>query len=186
MRWHVESGLAYPAGDGSAWCRIPPTLLCPTSPQAAPLPPQLTDLRQRLAIPARWLLETGTFTPPAPEQPQNAQKSACRPARPVVQILYGRYLAAHPVDAIQCVAQTRRRHRCTSPVLDPDTPAGTWTLMPATAQRGQLALPAAVMAVYDLTHLPYAQQVRWRTQRCVVHAAGPTAAGPGPDQLGNL
>jgi hypothetical protein len=93
-----------------------------------------------------------------------------------VQILYGRYLAAHPVDAIQCVAQTRRRHRCTSPILTPDAPTGIWKLMPATAEHGQLALPAAVMAVYDLTHLPYDQQVRWRTQRCTIHAATPTAA----------
>ena len=48
--------------------------------------------------------------------------------------------------------------------------------MPATAARGQLALPAADMAVYDLTHLPYAEQLRWRTQRCPAHADAPAAA----------
>ena len=48
--------------------------------------------------------------------------------------------------------------------------------MPATAARGQLALPAADMAVYDLTHVPCAEQLRWRTQRCSAHAAAPAAA----------
>ncbi|MFE9806744.1 hypothetical protein [Streptomyces sp. NPDC005548] len=32
------------------------------------------------------------------------------------------------------------------------------------------------MAVYALTHLPYAEQLRWRAQRCPEHAAIPTAA----------
>ena len=32
------------------------------------------------------------------------------------------------------------------------------------------------MAVYDLSHLPYAEQLRWRTQRCPAHAATPGAA----------
>ncbi|MGI5453576.1 hypothetical protein ACQEWB_10460 [Streptomyces sp. CA-249302] len=31
------------------------------------------------------------------------------------------------------------------------------------------------MAVYTLTHLPYADQLRWRAQRCPEHAAIPTA-----------
>ncbi|MER6617489.1 hypothetical protein [Streptomyces xantholiticus] len=93
-----------------------------------------------------------------------------------MQILYGRYLAACPVNAIQCVAQTRRRQRCTSAVLDPAVPGGIWTLMPATARHGQLALPTGDMAVYDLTHLPYDTQIRWRTQRCTTHAAAPAAA----------
>ena len=46
----------------------------------------------------------------------------------------------------------------------------------ATATQGQLALPAEVMAVYDLSSLPYGEQLRWRTQRCPPHAATPTAA----------
>jgi hypothetical protein len=32
------------------------------------------------------------------------------------------------------------------------------------------------MALYDLSHLPYAQQLRWRTQRCPHHAAARGAA----------
>ncbi|MGY4742327.1 DUF6083 domain-containing protein [Streptomyces sp. ATMOS53] len=27
--WHVSSGLAHPAGDGSAWCRLAHAVLCP-------------------------------------------------------------------------------------------------------------------------------------------------------------
>ncbi|MGW4043149.1 hypothetical protein [Streptomyces sp. NPDC004721] len=93
-----------------------------------------------------------------------------------MQILYVRYLAACPVDAIQCIAQTRRRHRCTSPVLSPEARGGQWTLMPVAAEVGQLARPAETMAVYSLAALPYEEQLRWRFQRCPQHAAIPTAA----------
>ncbi|WP_327321144.1 DUF6083 domain-containing protein [Streptomyces sp. NBC_01210] len=175
-RWHVDSGIAHPAGDGTLWCRIPHPVLCPAHQPPEPLTPQLAELRRRLALLTRRLLDTGAFTSPSPSDPPAAEPSMCRPARPVVQILYGRYLAARPVDDIQCVAQTRRRHRCPHPVLAAEGPAGVWRLMPATASRGQLALPAADMAVYDLTPLRYAEQLRWRTQRCPAHAAAPAAA----------
>ncbi|MEU4494201.1 DUF6083 domain-containing protein [Streptomyces sp. NPDC023998] len=175
-RWHVDSGIAHPAGDGSRWCRIPHPVLCPAREPAEPLTPQLAELRRRLALRTRRLLDTGAFTPPPPGEPTPASGPVCRPSRPVVQILYGRYLAARPVDDIQCVAQTRRRHRCPHRVLAAEGPAGVWVLMPATAARGQLALPAVGMAVYDLTHLPYAEQLRWRTQRCPAHGSAPAAA----------
>lgn len=48
--------------------------------------------------------------------------------------------------------------------------------MPVTAHFGQLALPAETMAVYSLVALSYAEQLRWRSQRCPQHAATPTAA----------
>ncbi|MFD8001650.1 hypothetical protein [Streptomyces mirabilis] len=102
--------------------------------------------------------------------------TTCRPVRPVVQLLYIRYLANRPVNEIQCIAQTRRRHRCTSPLLTPETQAGVWTLVPIATRHGQLPLPGAVMAVYALTGLPYAEQLRWRAQRCPEHAAIPMAA----------
>ncbi|MGI5401477.1 DUF6083 domain-containing protein [Streptomyces sp. CA-135486] len=175
-RWHVDSGIAHAAGDGSRWCRIPHPVLCPARQPTDPLTPQLAELRRRLAVRTRRLLDTGALTPAPLSNPPAAEVSVCRPARPVLQILYGRYLAARPVDDIRCVAQTRPRHRCPHPVLAPDMPTGIWTLMPAIAARGQLALPAADMAVYDLTHLPYAEQLRWRTQRCPAHAAAPAAA----------
>ncbi|MEV7243111.1 DUF6083 domain-containing protein [Streptomyces sp. NPDC093248] len=175
-RWHVSSGVAHPAGDGSNWCRLPHAVICPAS-ATPPAFPELAGLRRSLAVNTRRLIDTGVFTPPpaSPDSPES-QQAVCRPARPIVQLLYIRYLASCPVDEIQCVAQTRRRHRCTSPLLASDDLAGTWTLMPVTATGGQLALPADVMAVYDLSRIPYAEQLRWRAQRCPQHAATPTAA----------
>ncbi|MGW1886934.1 DUF6083 domain-containing protein [Streptomyces sp. NPDC001970] len=169
-RWHVDSGIAHPAGDGTPWCRIPHRVLCPAHPTTTPLTPQLEELRRHLAVHTRRLTDNGSFTPrPAATRP--CDPAACRPARPVVQLLYGRYLAASPLDDIQCVAQTRTRRRCTQPILDPTHQAGTWKLLPATPAHGQLSLPATPMAVYDLSHLPYTEQLRWRTQRCPLHAA---------------
>ncbi|MFE7029113.1 DUF6083 domain-containing protein [Streptomyces sp. NPDC057621] len=176
-RWHVSSGAAYPAGDGSHWCRLPHAAVCPAR-DAAPVPAELAGLRRSLAVNTRRLIDAGAFAPP----PATAQGPvpgdgvrACRPARPIVRLLYVHYLAARPVDDIQCVAQTRRRQRCTNHLLSGGALPGTWTLLPATAQSGQLALPDAVMAVYDLAGIPYAEQLRWRAQRCLQHAAVPTA-----------
>ncbi|MFB7501198.1 DUF6083 domain-containing protein [Streptomyces sp. NPDC056161] len=175
-RWHVSSGVAHPAGDGSSWCRLPHAVLCPAR-DAPPPPPGLAGLRRSLAVLSRRLIDAGIFTPPPASPPsQTPEAVICRPARPIVQLLYVRYLASRPVDEIQCVAQTRHRHRCASPVLISCAPGGVWTLMPATAEGGQLALPADVMAVYDLGPLPYAEQLRWRAQRCAQHAASSTAA----------
>ncbi|WP_405842586.1 DUF6083 domain-containing protein [Streptomyces sp. NBC_01518] len=173
-RWYVSSGVAHPAGDGSNWCRVAHAVLCPAR-NTPPAPPELAGLRRRLAVNTRRLIDAGTFTPSVAPEAAAATPAVCRPARPVVRLLYVHYVAARPVDEIQCVAQTCHRHRCTSALLTPDTPAGTWRLMPATAAVGQLALPAVVMAVYDLTRLPYAEQLRWRTQRCPQHAAAPSA-----------
>ncbi|MFD5453609.1 MULTISPECIES: hypothetical protein [Streptomyces] len=92
-----------------------------------------------------------------------------------MQLLFVRYLASCPVEEIQCVTQTRRRVRCTAKVLGPGALRGVWTLMPVTAQSGQLALPSDVMAVYSLSALPYQEQLRWRSQRCLQHDATPTA-----------
>ncbi|MFI0714078.1 DUF6083 domain-containing protein [Streptomyces inhibens] len=175
-RWHVSSGIAHPAHDGTPWCRVPHTPLCPARPTSVLLTPQLVVLRQRLALRTRRLLDTGALTPqftyPAPTRPA----ASCRPARPVVQLLCCRYLAQRPLDDIQCVAQTRLRHRCTHAVLAPDAPAGTWTLMSATPSQGKLATPTSEMAVYNLNHLPYVEQLRWRAQRCPLHATAPQVA----------
>ncbi|MER5346189.1 DUF6083 domain-containing protein [Streptomyces mirabilis] len=174
-RWHVSSGVAYPAGDGTSWCRLPHAVVCPAR-DASPVMPELVALRRALALNTRRLLDTGAFTlPGAPSGADAAASTVCRPARPIVQLLYIRYLAARPVDEIQCVAQARRRHRCSNPLLTPDAPSGTWALVPATRAHGQLALPTEVMAVYDLSGLPYAEQLRWRAQRCPQHAVAPSA-----------
>ncbi|MER6352417.1 DUF6083 domain-containing protein [Streptomyces sp. NPDC001634] len=176
-RWHVSSGLAYPSGDGSAWCRLTHASVCPARDAGAAAVPELASLRRRLAVNTRRLADAGSFTPAVPAGPAGRQPDdLCRPARPTVQILYVRYLAARPLDEIQCVAQTRRRDRCTFTLLASGDAAGVWRLVPATATQGQLALPAEVMAVYGLSSLPYGEQLRWRTQRCPQHAATPTAA----------
>lgn len=175
-RWHVSSGVAHPADDGTPWCRVTHPVLCPVSPTGAPLTPQLAKLRRRLALRTRRLLDTGTFAPQSPHSEAAPPSPPCRPTRPVVQLLYLRYLAQRRLNDIQCVAQTRLRQRCTRPVLAPDAPAGTWKLVSATSSQGQLAIPGGEMAVYDLNHLPYAEQLRWRAQRCPLHAAAPHVA----------
>ncbi|MFF2367822.1 DUF6083 domain-containing protein [Streptomyces sp. NPDC058122] len=173
-RWHVSSGIAYPAGDGSSWCRLPHAVVCPAR-DTDSIPAALASLRQALAVATRRLIDTGAFTP-APEHPAptGAGTRTCRPPRPVVQLLYVHYLASRPVEKIRCVAQTRRRDRCTGPLLAPGAPAGIWRLTPVTAASGQRALPTDIMAVYDLSHVPYADQLRWRAQRCPQHAATTT------------
>ncbi|KAB1987457.1 DUF6083 domain-containing protein [Streptomyces triticiradicis] len=176
-RWHLSGGIAHPHSDGSAWCRIPHDVLCPEHALTTPPGPYLESLRRQLAVRTRRLIDTGQFTPASSAVCEAASRSRRdRPVRPVVQMLLGRYLADAPLDAIRCVAQTRQRHRCPQPVLDPSRPRGAWTLLPATPQRGQLTLPATLMAVYDLSCVPYAEQLRWRTQRCPTHAATPGAA----------
>ncbi|WP_406349790.1 DUF6083 domain-containing protein [Streptomyces sp. NBC_00658] len=168
-RWHLSSGIAYPHGDGSPWCRIPHTVLCPHRTATGRLGPHVVAVRRQLAVRSRRLIDTGAFTsaPPADTGP---------PPGAVVHMLLGRYLAQNLVEDIRCVAQTRHRHRCPQPVLAPGGPSGTWSLLPTGPRRGQLALPDALMAVYDLSHLPYQEQLRWRTQRCPAHAAAPGAA----------
>ncbi|MEV7203481.1 DUF6083 domain-containing protein [Streptomyces griseoluteus] len=175
-RWHVSSGAAYPSGDDSRWCRLPHAAVCPAH-DAEPTCAGLTGLRRALAVTTRRLIDAGVFTPaPAHSAPTDAGAQICRPGRPIVQLLYVRYLAFRPVDEIRCVAQTRRRDRCPSPLLTSAAAAGVWKLMPVTAADGQVALPADVMAVYDLSRLPYTEQLRWRAQRCPQHAAMPAAA----------
>ncbi|MFJ7948906.1 DUF6083 domain-containing protein [Streptomyces sp. NPDC096354] len=128
-RWHVSSGIAHPAGDGTLWCRIPHLALCPVRHASTPLPPQIAALCRHLALHTRRLLDTGAFTsPPTTPPAPTPTTTPCRPARPVVFLLHTRYLAARPIDTIQCVAQTSRRHRCTHTVLAPNTPPGSWTL----------------------------------------------------------
>ncbi|MFI5756818.1 DUF6083 domain-containing protein [Streptomyces sp. NPDC051569] len=175
-RWHVSSGIAHPQGDDTPWCRIPHPLLCASQGAPVPTTPHLTELRRHLALRTRRLIDTGAFIPPAP-QPTTPRHpaAACRPARPIVQLLHGRYLASHPVEDIRCVARTRERHRCPLPVLNPTTP-GTWTLQPAGPTTGQRTLPDTLLALYDLSHLPYTEQLRWRAQRCPSHAAARTVA----------
>ncbi|MYW98912.1 MULTISPECIES: DUF6083 domain-containing protein [unclassified Streptomyces] len=171
-RWHVSSGIAHPAHDGTPWCRIPHTALCPARSAPAALTPQLTTLRRHLTLHTRRLINNGTLTTPA--APPSERTESCRPARPIAHLLGVHYIADRPIGAIQCVAQTRQRRRCTRPVLDDQAPHGTWTLAPATLVNHR-SRPGETMAVYDLTHLAFAEQMRWRHQHCPGHAASSAA-----------
>lgn len=176
-RWHLSCGIAHPHGDGSVWCRIPHAVLCPSRTPTARLTTHVEEMRRQLGVRSRRLIDSGAFAPSTPPAPEREPATPSDwPARPVVQLLLGRYLADRPVEDIRCVAQTRRRRRCPLPVLAPDAPKGVWALLPASPQRGQLTLPVGLMALYDLSRLPYGEQLRWRTQRCPAHAAAPNAA----------
>ncbi|MGW0584282.1 DUF6083 domain-containing protein [Streptomyces sp. NPDC002920] len=172
-RWHLSGGIAHAHGDSSPWCRISHHTVCPRHTPTPDIGPHLATVRRHLALRTRRLIDTGALpaTPAATPQPT----TAAFPTRPVVQLFLARYLASSPLDDIQCVAQTRQRHRCPHPVRHPHIP-GRWRLLPTGPQRGQLTLPTQLMAVYDLGHLPHAEQLRWRTQRCPTHTAAPGAA----------
>ncbi|MCX5063847.1 MULTISPECIES: DUF6083 domain-containing protein [unclassified Streptomyces] len=172
-RWHLSGGIAYPHGDNSAWCRIPHAVLCPHRTPTCQAGPRLEAIRRQLAVRTRRLIDTGGLIPASPAAPQPASRTGGL-GRPVVQLLLCRYLAQQRLEDPRCVAQTRHRHRCPNPILA--SPAGVWKLLPATARHGQLALPDALMAVYDLGHLSYGEQLRWRTQRFPAHATAPGAA----------
>jgi hypothetical protein len=171
-RWHLSGGIAYPSGDGSSWCRIPHRLLCPhrTVPEQAGI--HLNDLRLRLALRTRRLIDTGLLAPAPPHLRQPPDTAA----RPVVRILLNVYLASAPVEDLRCVAQDPHPP-CLRPVLDASSPAGRWRLLPAGFQHGQRERHLPPMAVYDLGSLPHTEQLRWRTQRCPAHAAGPADLG---------
>ncbi|MEV6057729.1 DUF6083 domain-containing protein [Streptomyces sp. NPDC052107] len=172
-RWHLSGGIAHPHHDGSGWCRIPHAVLCPQqSPRSRTGSPRLASLCRELGLRSRRLIDTGAFTPTShPPAPGDA---AGQPVRPVVRILLVNYLGESAVETIRCVAQTRQRSRCTHPVLA--AIRGRWVLLSTQPCRGQLTLPDTCMAIYDLSHLSYADQLRWRAQRCTTHATATAAA----------
>ncbi|MEV8597593.1 DUF6083 domain-containing protein [Streptomyces sp. NPDC052012] len=172
-RWHLSGGIAHPHGDGSSWCHVSHAILCPARTPTCPLSPYLHAARRQLAVRTRRLIDTGAFTPTSPT---TSSLPAADAAHPIVQILLVYYLAAGPLDAIRCVAQTRHRHRCLESVQTPERPAGRWRLLPTGPHHGQPALPRTLMAVYDLSHLPHTEQLRWRAQRCPTHAASDSAS----------
>ncbi|MES9524131.1 DUF6083 domain-containing protein [Streptomyces capoamus] len=174
--WHLSSGVAYPHDDGSGWCRIPHTVLCPQQPtHARTTSARLASLRRELSLSSRRMINAGAFTPapsaPAPVAPDGNDK---QPTRPVVRILLVNYLAEGPLETIRCVAQTRQRGRCAHSLFA--TVRGRWVLLPTQPAHDQLAIPDSSMAVYDFSHLPSAQQLRWRAQRCTIHANATAAA----------
>ncbi|MEU7011855.1 DUF6083 domain-containing protein [Streptomyces sp. NPDC046332] len=180
LQWHLASGVAYPAGDGSRWCRLSHITLCPASTEPCTLPPTLQDVRRRLALNTRRHTDTKTLTPRHSSAAPPSHEESCVPGRPVVRILYGLYITSLPVQEIQCVAQTGHLTRCTDPVLAHGATPGRWALMQASPHRRphrQVGHSLSGFAVYDLSHLSYSEQKRWRAQRCPAHAATPGALG---------
>ncbi|AQT70397.1 hypothetical protein B1K54_00235 [Streptomyces sp. fd1-xmd] len=171
-RWHVGAGTAYPAGDGSPWCRIAHRTLCPAHDAAKPLTQPLVTLRRHLALQTRRLLDASAFTPGQHATAESRPMPSCRPTRPVVDLLGSRYLAAHPIEEIRCTARTCRRTRCMNRVLTLRKPQGIWRLSPLLPGRP----PTNEIAVYDLGNLAHTEQQRWRAQRCPTHALHPEAA----------
>lgn len=174
-RWHLSGGIAYPHDNGSGWCHIPHAVLCPQRIlPSTPGSPCLTSLRRELGLRSRRLIDAGAFRP-APCTPVTTAPDHDKGiTRPVVRILLINYLGEGPLETIRCVAQTRHRNRCTRPVLA--APRGRWVLLPTQHHRGQLTLPSTSIAIYDLSHLPHTEQLRWRAQRCPTHAATHAAA----------
>ncbi|MFF2792855.1 DUF6083 domain-containing protein [Streptomyces sp. NPDC058049] len=169
-RWHIGAGIAYPAGDGSPWCRIAHLTLCPARDTPESLTQHLVRLRQHLALQTRRLLDDGAFTPPSRRTTAGSRPTPpCQPARPVVDLLGSRYLATQPIEEIRCVARTQRGTRCLNRVLAPRKSRGTWRLTSLLPGRPPV-LPAVEIAVYYLRHLAHAEQQRWRAQRCPTHA----------------
>ena len=175
-RWHVSSGAAYAGHDGSSWCRVRHHAVCPAGP-AGNRSLLLAETRRALGLTSRRLQDAGLFTPRPEKEPAPAPPSL--PVRPVVCLLYTRYLAPGPLEQLQCVAHTRTRRRCPLQIQDPGALPGTWRLEsadPLLGPGGRLPIAQEVMAVYDLTGPPYAEQLRWYKQRCSTHASIDEAA----------
>ncbi|MDX2815714.1 DUF6083 domain-containing protein [Streptomyces sp. PA03-5A] len=177
-RWHVSSGAAHAGHDGSAWCRVRHHAVCPAGP-AGNRSPLLAEMRRALGLTSRRLQDAGLFMP-RPDQESVLPVLPCRPVRPVVCLLYTRFLPPGSLEDLRCVAHTRTRRRCGLPVQDPGALPGTWRLEPVDPLLGpgggRLPIVQEVMAVYDLTGLPYAEQLRWHKQRCSTHAGNDEAA----------
>ncbi|MER6385431.1 DUF6083 domain-containing protein [Streptomyces sp. NPDC001250] len=174
-RWHLSSGIAHPHDDDTGWCRIPHAALCPGSARPRTRSPRLDTLRRQLALHARRRIDAGTFTPhPTPPSHKPPAPTLLRPTR-------------SPGSCSPATwATARSKPSAASPRPAPDTAAPTPSSTQHTPRdagyccppphHGQLTLPDTLMTVYDLSHLPYAQQLRWRAQRCPAHACAPTAA----------
>ncbi|MEV5426906.1 DUF6083 domain-containing protein [Streptomyces cellulosae] len=168
-RRHTSNGIAYPHDDGSGWCRLPHAAQCPRASQHRVTSPRQTLLSRHLTVRSHRLIDTSALTP-APSTSSTLTETTS-PDLPVVRILLTPYHAQEPVEIIRSIAQTRQRHRCTRPSLDPPRPAERWTPLPVQPHHSHPALPGGTMAVHNLNHPPYGEQLRWRTQRCTTHTA---------------
>ena len=150
-RWHLSGGIAHPHGDGSAWCRIPHALLCPHRAPTCPASPRLERSAAELAVRTRRLIDTGAFTPAPP-----AARIAATPRASATPSSSCCCAATSPSAARGTRAAWPRPATVTAAPTPSSPPArpGTWKLLPASPQPGQLALPDTLMAVYDLATSP--------------------------------
>jgi hypothetical protein len=182
-RWHVLEGIALPGADGTPWCRLPHSALCPAAARATTATHPLDKLRRQLAVNTRRLLDTHSFTPSiASAPPPVTDVPASDRRRDVAQLFHTLYLAPGSVEEMPCVSLTIRRTRCPYSLTRQARDLGMWTTVsvPSGRHRGRQReltdhLTSTAMAVYDLSHLPYLSQLRWRAQHCPVHAASPAA-----------
>jgi len=182
-RWHVLEGIAHRGADGTPWCRLLHQALCPAVARDTVTADSLDQLRRQLAVNTRRLLDAHRFTPkPAAAPPPVTDTAVPRPRRDVVQLFHTLYLAPSRVEEMPCVSVTIRRSRCPRTLTHQARDTGTWTTVPVPPGRARGPqreltehLTGTAMAVYDLSHLPYLSQLRWRTQHCPVHTDSPAA-----------
>ncbi|MDR3035047.1 MAG: hypothetical protein LBV78_18435 [Kitasatospora sp.] len=70
----------------------------------------------------------------------------------MVQLFLGRYLADDALERIRCT-EPGRQH-CQHPVLNSQTPAGVWKLLPLGHEHDAAPTASRLLAVYDLTRGP--------------------------------
>ena len=182
-RWYVLEGIAHRGADGTPWCRLLHQALCPAVARDTVAGDPLDHLRRQLGINTRRLLDTRCFTPrPAAAPTPVPDTAALQTRRDVAQLFHALYLAPGRVEEMPCVSLTIRRSRCPHTLTHQARDTGTWTTVPVPPGRDhgrqrELTehLTGTAMAVYDLSHLPYLSQLRWRTQHCPVHADSPAA-----------
>ena len=172
--WHLSSGIAHPHSDGSAWCRIPHAVLCPQRPPICRISPSLESVRRQLAVRTRRLIDTGVFTTPTARAPPVQRLTA--PTARSCGCCWATTSPTRPVEAIRCVAQTSHRHRCSRPVLAPDSPPGSWRLLPPAPSAANPPCPRRRWPSTTSANCPMREQRRWRMQRCPAHATAPGAA----------
>jgi Family of unknown function (DUF6083) len=182
-RWHLLEGIAHRGADGTPWCRLLHQALCPAVARVAVAGDPFDRLRRQLAVNTRRLLDARRFTlKPAAAPPPVTDTAALWPRRDVAQLFHMLYLAPGRVEEMPCVSLTIRRSRCPHTLTHQARDTGTWTTVPVPPGRARGPqreltehLTGTAMAVYDLSHLPYLSQLRWRTQHCLVHADSPAA-----------
>ncbi|MFE0476036.1 DUF6083 domain-containing protein [Streptomyces sp. NPDC058947] len=70
-----HSGIAYPGGDGSSWCRLPHAVACPTHDAPPPPPEGLGTVEREVTVPVHRTRRRGRGTLPR-RRPQPGARAA--------------------------------------------------------------------------------------------------------------